>query len=416
MIALRRELHVAFAGGGTGGHLYPVLSLADAVRREVPAARFSFFATERAIDGRLIGRWYDERTDRMVFQRVRPLPRSVSGIFGFARGWRASVRRCGEAFAEHRPDVVIGSGGYGSAPAICVARKMGIPCVLLNPDAVPGKANRFLAGKADVVFAQWPVTELSFPRTARVLVAGCPIRREFGTADRQGGVRRFGLSEARRTLLVTGASQGARSINRAMAAIAGELAGIDGWQVLHLAGPEDVEFVQSAYAARSAPSVVLDYSDYMADALAAADLVVTRAGASTLAEITARAVPSVILPYPYHRDKHQYANAAVLAEANAAVMVEDRLEVELNAPRLAVVLKKLMFDGEALSKMSRNAGALSAPDAAREITGMVLALVGRDPGDEPNSERLLQQTGDWRENGARDDEDRGAGTSVEAAA
>lgn len=419
------DFSVVLAGGGTGGHLYPLLSLADAIRRRVPAARFRFFATERGIDARLIRPSLVDGRDRFLIQSVRPLPRSAAGFPAFARGWWSSSRLCAREFAAERADVVIGSGGYGSVPAIRAGRRAGIPCVLLNPDAVPGKANRFLGPGVDRVFVQWPGTAGHFRGKARVVVAGCPIRSAFGAADRVGGVRRFGLDGSKRTLLVTGASQGARSINAGVVGALGRIGGIAGWQYLHLAGAADVERVRAAYASHALPAVVLGFTEWMADALAAADLVVSRGGASTLAEVTAMAVPSVILPYPHHRDRHQYANAAVLTEAHAAVLVEDRGASERTAERLGEVLGALMPCPERLSTMSRAAARVASPNAADDIAGAVSALAGFDGRGGGRSDSHPPATGGWRENGARDDDSRradsfagaeGAGGSVDAAA
>jgi len=372
MAARRTGPLIALAGGGSGGHLYPMLSVVRELRRRSPGARFMFFTTRRPIDVRLIrSAMVDNAGFEVIEQNVQPLPRSILDVVGFLRAWRASTRLCTCRFRDDRPVVVIGSGGYGSGPAIRAASSLGIRTALLNPDAMPGRANSYLARWADVVFAQWPITALHLSRSANVRVVGCPIRDTFAAARRSDGGRRFGLDPAGRTLLVTGASQGARTINQAMIAIADALA-VERWQVLHLAGEDEVASVRAAYAQHGVRAIVLAYTDHMPEALAAADLVLSRAGASTLAEMTAVGVASVLMPYPHDRHRHQAANAKVLADARAAEVVEDRIDPHRNGPALRAVLGRLMSDEGVLSRMAAKARGLGTHDAASTIAEALL--------------------------------------------
>lgn len=392
MVTVTHEPLIVCAGGGTGGHLYPQLSMVRELARRRPDARLLFLTTERPIDARTIGRMmegcgpaYD-----IVAQPVLPLPARVTGIWSFARAWRASMRLCREKFARRRPDVVIGSGGFGSAPAICVARELAVPTALLNPDAVPGKANRYLAPKADVVFAQWEATRAHFVGNVRVRPVGCPVREAFRTThDRAAAARRFALDPQCSTLVVTGASQGAISINQTMVAIADLLARRKNWQILHLTGSTDVGLVRMSYRSRGIAASVLEYTEFMAEALALADLVVSRAGASTLAELTAMGRASVLMPYPHHRDRHQFFNARVLADAEAAVIVEDQGAAMENAPPLAEALGRLMHDDAARTRTADRAARLGRPEAAATIADELLALMG-DGGRRASSRRSLR--------------------------
>lgn len=383
--------HIVFAGGGTGGHLYPMLAVAQRLCERVEWVRLTFLTTECPIDRRVIRSTLNHHSGspiEIIAQSVVPLPASLLGTARFIKRWRASIRLCRREFRRYKPAVVIGSGGYGSAPAISVARRMGIPTAILNPDAIPGKANRYLGSKVDAIFVQWPVTRRHFRRKAPVRVVGCPVRAEFSGTNRAAGIERFGLDPCKKTLLITGASQGARSINDAVVAIfethsgapglSAGFGGGAGWQFLHLTGATDYEQVRAAYESRSVAGRVLAYTEHMADALAAADLVVSRAGASTLAEITAVGRASVLMPYPHHRDRHQSANAAVLAEAGAAVVVEDRLSASKNAPVLGKVLSQLMLDNEARGEMAARASILGTTGAAATIADAVLEMAGCD--------------------------------------
>ena len=307
----QRSPLMVFAGGGTGGHLYPALGIAGALRDRLPEARFVFFCTQRPIDRRVLSRTGWE----MVPQPLVSLRRSPLRWYEAYRGLRESSRLCRSRFAADSPAVVVGTGGLGSVPAVRAAARAGIPIALLNPDAVPGRANRFLAGVADIVFAQFPETSGHLPHAERVVVSGCPVRPEFSCASREAGCRRFKLDEGRKILLITGASQGAQTINEAVLANLSFLQSQRDWQVLHLTGEPHFQFVRQTYERCGLDAAVLPFTDHMADALAAAGLVVGRAGASFLAELTVVGRASVLMPYPFHRDDHQLHNALALENA-----------------------------------------------------------------------------------------------------
>ena len=372
---------VAFAGGGSGGHLYPSLAVADAIRTLAPDARFVFFGTGRSIDADVLCA-YDAQ---FVRQPVRPLPSKVWHWPAFLIAWRNSTRACREFFSKHRPVAVVGSGGYASAPSIFEAARAGIPAVLLNPDAVPGKANRALQSRVDAVFTQWPDTREHFRRADLVQVTGCPVRPEFKQARRSDGIEHFGLDPDKRVLLVTGASQGARSINQAVIAavpVLAETGTWDRWQLLHLTGNNDQAEAEAAYREHGVAARVVGYSKHMALALAAADLVVSRAGASTLAEITALGRPSVLMPYPYHKDQHQVANARMLVKAGAARMVPDQIDPAVNAPALANVLGRLVNREQELTRLAAAARRMGTTSAASDIARHLLGLNGNQPSTE----------------------------------
>jgi UDP-N-acetylglucosamine--N-acetylmuramyl-(pentapeptide) pyrophosphoryl-undecaprenol N-acetylglucosamine transferase len=371
---------VVFAGGGSGGHLYPTLAVADILRSLLPGVRFVFFGTDRPIDGTVLAPYEAE----LIRQAVRPLPRRPWQIPGFLAGWRSSIRQCRRYFREHRPIAVLGSGGYAAAPPICEAARADIPTALLNPDAIAGRANRLLGSRVDTVFAQWPQTAESFNGRTAVQVTGCPVRPEFKQARRDQGLAHFGLDPQKKVLLVTGASLGARSINLAMVAALGELsehAVWQRWQVLHLTGAADHSQVAEAYQARRITFRVVEFTKHMALAMAAADLVFSRAGASTLAEITALGRPSLLMPYPHHRDQHQVANARVLVKLGAARTLLDRSDPRRNAPVLAEQLHRLMDDEAECTRMADAARRIGTTNAATVIAQHLLELADRGCGE-----------------------------------
>lgn len=360
-----------FAGGGTGGHLFPGLAVAAAVRRIAPDSAIAFYTTNRPLDRELLG-----KTDyQQIEQGVRPMTLRPWRWPAFLSAWRASVAAATRNFRARRPAAVLGLGGYAAGPAVVAARGMGIRTAILNPDAIPGRANRFLARRVDLVVQQWDVSARYLSPSANCVTLGCPIRGDFAQAATQPasaieeGRQRFGLAANRRVLLVTGASQGARTINEAVRHVWPEFArNHPEWQLLHLAGTADEAVTRSAYEAAGLPrdSVrVVGFSHEMWLAMAAADAVVSRAGASTLAELTALGKPSILLPYPFHRDRHQHANAHVLADAGAAILVEDLKQPARTGGALLAALEEVARAAtrEQMSRAARKLGRPSAADA-----------------------------------------------------
>jgi len=341
----------AFAGGGTGGHLYPSIAVAEAIRRRLPDSRFAFFGTRRRIDCQILDRVECELVPQEL-PRLSWVPWRVVNAF---LGFREACQACRERFIVDRPVAVVGTGGLASVPPVREAARAGIPTALFNPDALPGRANRYLARVAGCVFAQFEESIAHFPRGVQVVVSGCPIRPDFQTATRSSGIERFGLNPNCKTLLITGASQGARTVNQAVVANADFLASRRDWQVLHLTGETDFEMVSAAYRGRSVPVKVVAYTEHMAAAMAAADLIVSRAGASTLAEIIAVGRASILMPYPFHKDQHQLVNARCLARVGGVRIVNDAIDPSANAPALRAELDELMQADDIREKMGRAA-------------------------------------------------------------
>lgn len=362
------------AGGGTGGHLYPGLAVAKAVQALRPEMRCVFFGTTRPVDGLVV----PGAGHRLIRQVVQPWPGfSPLRWPGFVRGYVAARRAATAELAAQRPLAVLGLGGYAAAPAIAAARSHGVPVAIHNPDALPGRANRRLARGADVVFCQWPVDARRFFGGVRVEVTGCPVRAGFFERTRDEGIAHFGLDPSRRTLLVTGASQGAKNLNDAagpMAEQLGEL--LAGWQIVVLAGPGKAAALEQELAGKGGPVSwrVLEFTDDMDLLMAAADLVISRAGASTCAELAAAGRASVLVPYPYDAAVHQRYNAEQMVAAGAAVLVDDRREAAGNARALAGALEPLLRDPARLAGMSAAARSAGRPDAAGVMARWLLAM------------------------------------------
>ncbi len=329
-----------FAGGGTGGHLYPGIAVAEELKRLRPEAQIVFACSDRDIDRRIL----DPLEYAIVPQPVRPLPRGVRGWFKFFTAYFSSMRQAGAMMADLRPAGVLGLGGFAAAPVIRAARRTGVRCGLLNPDAVPGMANRHLARSVNAIFTQFESTRECFARRGyKVRHVGCPVRPDLLNGDRGEAMKHFNLSPPRKTILILGGSLGAGAINAAFASVADELEqNADNWQVIHITGP-DAAGLPDGWPKGSAIGIrAIRYCDRMDLAYAAADIAVARAGASTVAELAATATPAVLMPYPNHRDRHQQLNAEALAATGAAEICPDTGRTESDAQNLKTILLKMM--------------------------------------------------------------------------
>lgn len=365
-----KELYI-LAGGGTGGHLYPGLAVAEQLKRLRPEAQIVFACSNRDIDRRIL----DAEPYAVVPQPVRPLPSGPKQILPFLKAWHASRKQARDMVRDLKPKAVLGLGGFAAAPVVRQAAKAGLRCALLNPDAVPGRANRYLSRCVGAIFTQFESTQRHFAgcEQAKLHPVGCPVRSKLLSGRRDEAVRHFGLVDGRRTLLVFGGSLMAASINDAIAALAGEIAGLgQPWQLLHVAGAAASAAANEAYARAKLPAAVLDYCDRMDLAFAASDLVVCRGGASTLAELTATATPAIILPYPYHRDQHQRHNAEAMVEAGAAICVTDARDAAVNAGALRTTLLAVMNDAPRLAAMRAAAQGIGKPDAAQDVAAWLV--------------------------------------------
>lgn len=374
-----------FAGGGTGGHLCPGLAVAERLQEIQPAARVVFACSDRQIDRRILS----PTPHAFVPQPIRPLPRGPRGWGGFCRAWLASRRLARRLVGDLRPDAVLGLGGFAAVPVARAAAGAGVRVALLCIDAVPGLASRHLARRAEVIFTQYPQAVAALGRHApRARLVGCPVREALLTADAEEAREHFGLQSRLRTLLVAAGSQGAANINRAVAEIRPELDELsDRWQVLHVAGPGNLETVRAGYQGGRVPHVLVEFCDRMDLAYAAADVVLSRAGASTVAELTATATPAVLMPYPYHRDQQQRLNAEPLVAAGAAEMAADAADVARNADALRGSLLAILHEPARLAAMRSAAAGLARPGAAEALAGWLAQVPPPKPPRNPGSAR-----------------------------
>lgn len=364
---------ILFAGGGTGGHLYPGVSVAQALVRRYPHARPLFLCTTRAIDETILAPTGFE----FIKQPIVPPVKSVGGLLSFWKSWRETKDLLKRVLKEHQPAAVLGLGGYAAGPAVKLLAEKAIPAALVNPDVIPGKANQFLFRYAKKICCQFEATRKHVPAAYqdKVAVTGCPIRDDLCTPTREDAAERLGVDPRLSTLTVTGASQGAQTVNEAVLESL-KTAKLQGWNVLHLAGRDHAAAVRQEYRNLGIQAVVIDFTPAMADVWCVTDLAVARAGASTCAELTACGIPSVLMPYPFHKDMHQRANAQALVDAQAAVLIDDAKDRKKNADRLQPTLTSLLYDTAKRKAMADAAKTLGRRDAADAVATELAALAG----------------------------------------
>ncbi len=375
---------VVLAAGGTGGHVYPALAVAAELRRLRPEVRLLFIGGDRMEAQVVPAAGYE-------FRAISAHGLAGRGLGGLGRRARAAAElalgiplfQSLGALRGCWPQVVIGAGGYVSGPVLLAARLLGIPSLALEGNRTPGWTSRAAAKLVEVMAVAWPEQEAFFAArvrpSARVVVTGLPVRREVVEAMRQEGAGALGLDPGWTTLLALGGSLGSRPINEALVGalrMMAEGGRLHGLQVLHVTGrqhpvslaPEEARAVAPSY--RALPYLGAE----LPAALAAADLVVSRAGASTVAELTARGLPSVLIPWSGASTGEQQQNAEPLAKAGAAVIISD---AQLTAERLAQVLEELLWDDARRNRMAQASRSLGRPRAAEEVARLALELAMR---------------------------------------
>ncbi len=365
-------MRVLIAGGGTAGHVFPALALAERLAAE-PGVRVAFVGTASGQEARLVpAAGYPFTTIP-----ARPFPREVSAAA--LRAPLAAVRAVGAARGIVREaDVVVGMGGYVSLPVGIAALLLRRPLVLHEQNAVPGLANRALARSARVVCLSFEEARARLPRRRRTVVTGVPVRARVLAAAQdperlaEEARAELDLEPGMRTVLIVGGSQGARRLNEAAIQAAPRLAERGDAQVLVLAGPAHERAVAAAVGDRPGVRVV-GFLERIELAYAAADVAVARAGASTCAELAACGIPAVLVPYPYATAAHQEANARALERAGGAVVVPD---AALTGERLASAVAELLEDPGRMAAMARAMRAVARLDAAEALAREVLAAGG----------------------------------------
>jgi len=388
-------LHLVFTGGGTGGHLFPGLAVAEQIIKMVPSARITFAGSGKPFERR--------HATAAGFEYLalpcRRLPRRPRDVFSFLKDNAAGYLAAGRLLADREVAAVVGLGGYASVPMARCATRRGVPLVLLEQNAVPGKATRWLAPRASLVCAAFEQTRARLRCRPPIRVTGTPIRGGFQRGfpaeglpccDRVVGVEGSGFrvrgSGLRRDawnkhpeprLLILGGSGGAQSLNenvpKALDKIRTQL---EGWQIIHQSGDRDFEKTRKLYRKLDLQATVVDFVADMPSALADTDLAVCRGGGTTLAELAAAGVPGVLVPYPLATDDHQRRNAEVFAEPGGAVLLDERASSACLADRLAATVAELLGNTVRRARMSAAMHRLARPNATADVAAMLLEVAG----------------------------------------
>ena len=361
---------ILFAGGGTGGHVYPALAVADELRRLRPDVRISFVGTRHRIESQLVpARGYEFHAITVSgFRRSLSLEALLAPVKMMVALVQSVV-----LLRRVRPAVVVGTGGYVSGPPVAAAWMLGVPRLVQEQNSIPGMTTRLLSRIATEVHVSFAVTERYLGTATRLHLTGTPTRKGIGRVSRTEAASRLGLNAQQATVLVVGGSQGARSLNDAILATLPAL--LDrSVQMIWATGPSDGRRVEEAVhgllPSGDARVRIVPYIEQMEDAYAAADLAVARAGATTVAELLCAGLPAVLVPYPHAADDHQTENARAVVEAGAGLMVKDAELCE----RLAGELLGLLEDPQRRGTMAEHARAMAHPEAAQRLAEAVLHL------------------------------------------
>ncbi|NOY05454.1 MAG: undecaprenyldiphospho-muramoylpentapeptide beta-N-acetylglucosaminyltransferase [Chlorobi bacterium] len=356
---------IVFAGGGTGGHIFPAVAMAEALKEMEPEIESVFIGTANKLESRIVPSlgyrfhtvWISGLQRRFTLSNVLfPVKLLVSLLQS-----RSLLRRLS-------PAVAVGTGGYVCGPVLFAASRMGIPTLMQEQNSYPGITTRILARFVTETHVAFEETKRHLPPESLVIKSGTPVRVQVGRVESGAAKASFGFHPRSFVVLILGGSLGAASINKAVESIVQR---IDDANVCFIwqTGENDFEQYRRWNEKMDSRVKVFPFITDMGEAYAAADVVVCRAGATSLAEVTAAGLPAILVPYPYATARHQHHNASVLVEAGAAEMVEDD-----NLDRLHDVLQRLITDEERRRVMARNAKRMGHPDAARDLAERILQL------------------------------------------
>jgi UDP-N-acetylglucosamine--N-acetylmuramyl-(pentapeptide) pyrophosphoryl-undecaprenol N-acetylglucosamine transferase len=357
-------MRIIVTGGGTGGHLFPGIAVAEAMLQRFPQGRILFVSTDRSIDNRALA----SRPFARAAISCAPLKgRSLAGkLLGLAR-LPLSLVQALRVVSSFKPELVLGVGGYVTGPVVLAAKLLGVPTCIHEQNSVPGMANRTLGKIVDRIYISIPGSERFFP-LGKTVLTGNPVRAEILSRARETG------GEGN-TLLVLGGSQGAHRLNElVLAALSPGVRELAGFRIIHQTGAQDRERLTRAYAELGISAQVEAFIDDMAGAYCRADLVVSRAGATTLAELMVMGRPAVFVPYPFAADDHQSSNAAFLVAGGGARMFRER---DLDPIRLRKEIFDLLGDRTRLLGMARKMKSHARPEATGAIVAESLRLLSR---------------------------------------
>jgi UDP-N-acetylglucosamine--N-acetylmuramyl-(pentapeptide) pyrophosphoryl-undecaprenol N-acetylglucosamine transferase len=351
-------MNAVIACGGTGGHLFPGIAVAEVLRER--GHEVMLLISEKDIDALAVAGQTNFQIEKLP---TIGLPSAFSpALFGFARRFYESLARCRSLYHNFKPQAVLGMGGFTSTAPVLAGRIRGIATFIHESNAVPGKANRLTARMVQAVMLGFKECAPFFPK-AHTEVTGTPVRTELVRLDKKVARRKLGLQEDLPTLLVMGGSQGASGINQALIKSLPFLQGIP-LQVIHLSGGRDERLVADNYRRENLPAYIAPFHHQMEEPYSAADLVVARAGAASLAEFASFSLPGILIPFPYATDDHQTRNAEIYARLDAAILLK---ESDVSGELLGGKIRELIQDRTRIEKMAANCSRLAPRDAAGRV-------------------------------------------------
>lgn len=368
-------MRVVLSGGGTGGHIYPAVAVARQLEAEEENTEILYIGGTRGLESKLVPqeKISFKAIDITGFRRKLSLD-NVKTVIRFLKGVKASK----EMLREFKPDVVIGTGGYVCGPVVYAASKLGIPTLIHEQNAIPGLTNKFLSRYADVVAVSFSGTESSFPGSKRVIYTGNPRATTVTKANPQRGYASLGIAEGSTVVLVVGGSRGAKAINQAMIEMAPFVGKGNGVHYVYVTGEPYFEETRKVLRQKlgGLPNGlhVLPYIHNMPEVLACTSLIINRAGASFIAEITAIGIPSILIPSPNVTNNHQEANARQLEGEGAAVVI---LEKDLSGKALHGAVQSIIGNEDLRQRMSKNSLRLGKRDSAGVITNELRRLISK---------------------------------------
>ncbi len=354
--------HVAIACGGTGGHFFPGVAVAQELIHA--GARATLLISEKEVDRQAVA-----TVPEISHLEIPAVALNMSRPLRFLLGLRSAIHRVRDHFVNDQPDAVLAMGGFTAAAPIWVGRQIDAPTFLHESNVVPGRANRLLSRCVDEIFIGFDAARKRFGQK-QITVSGTPVRSEFRNQNRDECCVRLGFEAAKPLILVTGGSQGARGVNRMVTGALPQLTNhLPDTQWLHLCGQHDLAEVKEAYGITCLHSAVHDFFHDMPSALGAADLVISRSGASSLAELAAAKAPAILVPLPTAADDHQRANARVAATSGGVIVLQ---ETETTSDAFTEQVFDLISDMGKLTEIANAMKSLDRPDAAILIASRIL--------------------------------------------
>ena len=363
-------MKIIFAGGGTGGHLMVGLSIAEEIRSRFQESEIIFFGTDKKFEKRCV----EQRGFQFRQMRAKKWEKSFKRILTFVGVTFAGIIESLLAIRKFNPDIVVGLGGYASVAPIIAAKLLSIPSVLLEQNVIPGKANRFLTNWVDEVYCHWRGSLKWFNKAKIVHVTGTPIRKDILYSQKTISAEKFGLSLSKKTILITGGSQGAQAINEVILKCLPKLEPLSNeLQIIHCTGEYGYDIAKAAYKQTNIDAFVCSFLDDMGAALSMADIIICRAGATTIAEITSLGIPAILIPYPHAADNHQYWNAMELASNGGGYLLQ---QIDLTPEKIIELITDLLNNKEKYNRMKMFSKGMGIPNASISVVDSLCRVIG----------------------------------------